>query len=408
MKSQNLILLLILAICVGLSSQMQAVVPAPDGGYPGGNTAEGQQALLTLTTGSYNTAVGYLSLRSNTTGKFNTAFGAGTLLVNMAARNTATGAGALLNNTTGSNTANGAFALFSNTTGYFNTAVGGGALLNNTEGSVNTAIGDSALLNNTTGINNTASGRSALHGNTTGHDNAADGVVALFNNTTGSNNIALGSMAGQNLTTGDYNIDIGNAGVAGEANTIRIGDDNQQGAAYIGGVYSRSVAGLEVVMDASTRLGTLASSRRFKNEIRAMDKASEAILALKPVTFRYKKEIDPQGIPQFGLVAEDVEKVNPDLVVRDKQGKPYSVRYNAVNAMLLNEFLKEHHRVEEQQATITQLKSAAAKQDVTISELKAGLGILAAQLKEQAAEIQKVSALVELSKSATKLADTKQ
>jgi hypothetical protein len=385
-----------------LPQRAQAVSPPPDGGYPGGNTAEGQSALLSLTTGGFNTAVGLLSLRSNTTGALNTAIGAGTLLANVGGpnadegvENTATGAGALLSNTTGSrNTADGALALFSNKTSFNNAAIGSEALFSNTTGGNNTAIGGGALFSNTTGDDNTASGLSALASSTTGGFNTAMGAGALLNNTIGSNNIALGADAGQNLTTGDYNIDIGNAGVAGEANTIRIGDDNQQGATYVGGVYSRSVAGLEVVMDASTRLGTLASSRRFKNEIRAMDKASEAILALKPVTFRYKKEIDPQGIPQFGLVAEDVEKVNPDLVVRDKEGKPYSVRYNAVNAMLLNEFLKEHRKVEELQATVAQQRKDF---QVAIAHEREEMQAAVARLNER---LQKVSVQLEASKPA--------
>ena len=171
-----------------------------------------------------------------------------------------------------------------------------------------------------------------------------------FNNTTGSNNIALGFNAGFNLTTGSNNIDIGNTGVAaGESNTIRIGTEGTQKATFIAGISGVTVAGgVGVIIDTNGHLGTVVSSARFKDEIKPMDKASEAILALQPVTFRYKKELDPDGIPQFGLVAEQVEKVNPDLVARDEQGKPYTVRYEAVNAMLLNEFLKEHRKVEEQ------------------------------------------------------------
>jgi Chaperone of endosialidase len=403
---------LVALVCFGLLPTMQAVSPAPDGDYPGGNTAEGQAALLSLTTGGFNTAVGFLSARSLTTGSFNTAVGAGTLLANTADQTTATGAGALLSNTTGGdNTADGAFTLFSNTTGHdgtgiglqalfsntvgsFNTAIGSEALLSNTTGSYNTAIGASSLIANTTGTGNTANGggalssnttgannmatdSSALGSNTTGNSNTATGDAALLNNTSGSNNIALGSVAGLNLTTGDYNIDIGNVGVAGEGHIIRIGDDNQ-GATFLAGVYGVSAAGLGVAMNSSGQLGTVASSRRFKKDIKAMEQASETILSLKPVTFRYKKEIDPAGTSQFGLVAEDVEKVNPDLVVRDNDGKPYSVRYEAVNAMLLNEFLKEH-------ATVQELKKE-------IAALKAGL--------------QKVSAHVELSKPAAQTALT--
>jgi trimeric autotransporter adhesin len=189
----------------------------------------------------------------------------------------------------------------------------------------------------------------------------------------------LGVGAGQNLTTGIRNIDIGNAGVAGEANTIRIGEQGTQTKTFVAGISGSPITGTSVVVNNNGRLGTVASSQRFKDDIKPINKASEAIHALKPVTFRYKKEVDPEGIPQFGLVAEEVEKVNPDLVVRDKEGKPYTVRYEAVNAMLLNEFLKEHRKVEKLEATVEGL---------------------AATVKEQAAQIQKVSAQLETSKSA--------
>jgi Chaperone of endosialidase len=347
-------------ICFALSPTVQAVVPAPDGGYPNFTTAEGTKALQNLTTGSANTAVGWFSLGSLTTGSFNTATGAGSLLFNTADDNTAFGAAALL----------------LNTTGFENTATGAVALLNNTTGDYNTANGYLALANNTNGEDNTATGDAALQSNTTGSVNTAIGGAALSGNTTGTGNIALGYLAGGNLTTGDYNIDIGNVGVVGDANTIRIGGDNQ-GATFIAGVYGVSVAGLGVAMNSSGQLGTVGSSRRFKKEIKPMGQASEAILALEPVTFHYKKEIDPSGTSQFGLVAEEVEKVNPDLVVRDKEGKPYSVRYDQVNAMLLNEFLKEHRKVEEQQNEID---------------------VLRAELKEQRALIQKVTDKVELAK----------
>ena len=221
-------------------------------------------------------------------------------------------------------------------------------------------------------------------------------------NTTGNKNIALGITAGQNLTTGDNNIDIGNGGVAAEANTIRIGDAAHT-RTFIAGISGANIGkGVVVEVDASGQLGARASSRRFKQEIKPMDKASEAILALKPVTFRYKKELDPEGTPQFGLVAEEVEKVNPDLVARDRDGKPYTVRYEAVNAMLLNEFLKEHkafieeqRKVQEQEAAITQLKqdfqSRLAHQQKQIEALTMGL--------------QKVSEQSRMSKPATQVAE---
>jgi Chaperone of endosialidase len=394
MNPRNLFPILILTACLGLSPKIQAVSPAPDGGYPGGNTAEGQNALLSLTIGGFNTAVGWSSLRSDTTGQLNTAVGAGTLFANTGDSNTAVGAGALLSNTIGiRNTANGAFTLFSNTTGIENMANGNQALFNNTSGSENTANGAFALYYNTTGHDNAANGQAALVNNTTGNDNTADGVTALDNNTTGSNNIAVGSTAGFNLTTGDFNIDIGNNGIAGEAFTIRIGDMEVQTRAFIAGIFAVPVAGTGVVVASDGQLGVAASSQRFKDEIKPMDEASEAILALKPITFRYKHEIDPKRIAQFGLVAEEVAKVNPDLVACDAKGEPYTVRYDAVNAMLLNEFLKEHRKVKEQGRKVQE-------QEATIAELKSGMKTLAATLNEHETQLQKVSAQIDLNKPA--------
>jgi len=358
----------------------QAVNPPPDGGYPGGNTAEGDNALFSLTTGTYNTAVGVFSLQSNTSGDFNTAIGAGTLLANTAGQNTATGAGALLSNTTGdSNTANGAFALFDNTTGGVNTAIGFATLGNNTTGSFNTAIGVNALLNNTGGGSNTATGYQALL-NTTGNHNTGAGWQALFSNTTGAGNTAIGYFALDGNTTGSNNIALGRfAGmnVTTANNVICIGSDgmNVNNGCFIGNIFNAtSSGGTAVLINTDGRLGTVTSSQRFKEHIKPMEQASEALYALKPVTFRYHKGIDPQGTPQFGLVAEDVEKVNPDLVVRDKEGKPYTVRYDQVNAMLLNEFLKAHQKMEEQGATI-------AKQQKQIEALTAGLQKMSAQFQ---------------------------
>jgi Chaperone of endosialidase len=222
------------------------------------------------------------------------------------------------------------------------------------------------------------------------YSNPTVGVNALLSNTTGSSNIALGFHAGGNLTTGNFNIDIGNFGVAGEANTIRIGAAGAQTKTFVAGIYNATVAkGLMVIVDSTGHLGTVGSSERFKDGIKPMDKASEAILALKPVTFHYKHELDPEGIPQFGLVAEQVEKVNPDLVARDDQGKIYTVRYEAVNAMLLNEFLKEHR-------TVQDLKSTAAKQEATIAKQQK-------QIEALTTGLQKVSAQVEVSKLAPQM-----
>jgi len=399
MKNRNIVFttLLLALACFGLSSPKAfGVVPAPDGGYPGGNTAEGQSALLSLTTGQYNTGIGIFSVLSLTDGNFCTGIGAGTLLANTADENTATGAGALFSNTTGEeNTANGTFALFSNTEGNQNTAVGDNALFSNTEAGFNTATGHSALFSNTTGSSNTAIGQSALFDNTTGDSNVAIGFLAL-SSSTGSNNIGLGAGAGFNVTSADNVICIGALG------------DNVSNRCYIGHIRGATVGngdGINVIVDSNGQLGTSNSSRRFKKDIKPMDQTSEAILALKPVTFHYKN-LDTkkaENTPQFGLIAEDVAEVNPDLVVLDPDGKPFTVRYDAVNAMLLNEFLKEHKKVEEQQTNIAQLNSEVASQAAIIAQQQKGMEVLTAQLKEQAAQIQKVNAQIEVSKPVTKV-----
>src|SRR4029077_12133718 len=220
------------------------------------------------------------------------------------------------------------------------------------------------LFNNTAGSFNTASGENALR-NDTGSSNTAMGIQALNNNTSGSNNTALGALASQNLTTGNNNIDIGSnvLGTAGESGKIRIGKQGTQNGTFIAGIFGVTMTGSPVVVNSSGKLGVSGtSSIRFKKAVKPMDKASEAILQLEPVTFRYKEEIDPDGIPQFGLVAEEVEKVNPDLITRDEEGKPATVRYEAVNAMLLNEFLKEHRKVEEQERLAKQQDTRLGQQ----------------------------------------------
>ena len=357
---------------VTLSPTVRAVDPPPDGGYPNGNTAEGEDALFSLTTGEANTASGFQTLFNNTTGNSNTANGWHALYDNTDGfANTASGVSALENNTIGSNnTATGNNALSFNTTGIWNTGTGFGALLLNSTGNNNTATGFDALFSNTTGGNNTATGVNALYSNTTGQGNTAIGISALLTNRAGSGNIALGESAGINLTGGDRNIDIGNKGVAGDGKTIRLGTNGTHKATFIAGISGVAVAGgVGVMINPNGQLGTVVSSERFKSEIRPMDKASEAILSLRPVTFRYKHELDPAGIPQFGLVAEQVEKVNPDLVAKDEQGKTYTVRYEAVNAMLLNEFLKEHRRVEKLEASLTRLEATVEAQAAQIQKV---------------------------------------
>jgi hypothetical protein len=357
-SSSRLALLLIPLVfaCFMLSHSVQAVSPTPDGLYPGANVAEGGTgALFSLTTGTNNTAVGNQTLFS----------------LRIGSQNTAVGAQALKANTTDLNTAVGFQALNFNVDGPGNTATGWRALFQNTSGSSNTAIGNSALYRNTTGVNNVAVGTVALTRNTTADGNTAVGVGAL-SHSRGGNNTALGFDAGINLTTGFDNIDIGNDGVAGEQSTIRIGNQLQL-ATYIAGISgANATGGNPVFITSDGKLGTIntPSSARFKDEIKPMDKASEAILALKPVTFRYKKELDPKAIPQFGLVAEEVEKVNPDLVKRDRDGNLQTVRYEAVNAMLLNEFLKARRQIDAQQKQIDALTAGLQKVSAQVEASK--------------------------------------
>ena len=367
-------------VCFALVQNTQAVSPPPDGGYPGGNTAEGQNALLSLTSGTFNTAVGFASLKSNTTGTVNTAIGVNALSLNTTGvNNTANGGNALYSNTTGDqNTASGIYALFGNTTGRINTANGAFALGGNKTGSSNTAIGWAALLNNSTGGGNTAIGETALVSNITGNSNTAVGVGALSGGG-GDFNTALGANAGGTILLGSNNIYIG-AGVVGplqESNTIHIGDnlptDPGSSACFIGGINGQTTtSGTAVFINSSGKLGTITSSARFKKDIKPMDSASEVILSLRPVTFHYRS--DTMNTPQFGLVAEEVARMDPALVLTDKEGKPYTVRYEQVNAMLLNEFLKEHRKVEE-------LEANAIRQQKQIDALTAGLQKVSAQLE---------------------------
>jgi trimeric autotransporter adhesin len=354
------------------------------------NTATGAFGLYSNTTGFYNTATGGAALYSNTTGGYNTATGLNALLFNTTDDNTATGAFALYSNTTGrDNTAAGLFALYSNTTGYYNTAGGSQALFSNT-GNDNTAAGAFALFSNH-GDENTATGYAALYSNISGSNNTATGFNALAGNTTGSTNIALGYQAGVNLTTGDNNIDIGNTGAAGESGVIRIGTTGTHTTTFIAGIRGVPIgSAIAVGVSPGGQLGVKGSSRRFKEAIKPMDKASEAILSLKPVTFHYKKAIDPGSVLQFGLVAEDVAKVNPDLVACDADGKPFTVRYDEINAMLLNEFLKEHKRIEEQQSKIDKQQAAIAREQKQIEALTAGLQKVSTQLELRKSEPQTV------------------
>jgi trimeric autotransporter adhesin len=344
MKPRILILIPILIIGLGVSPKAQALSPAPDGGYPGQNTAEGTTALLHLAGGTYNTALGWASLGFNVTGNYNTGVGAATLLNNTADSNTATGAGALLSNTSGfQNTANGAFALFSNTTN-----------------GANTANGAFALLNNTTGTSNTANGVGALQSNSTGSDNTAIGRLAGFN-ITGSGNVCIGE---------------GVLGVPGVDDGTYIRNVNTLTQNFSAGVNDYVTVRLS-----DGRLGHTAvvSSQRYKQDIKPLAATSQALYALKPVSFRLKKEFDPMQALGFGLIAEEVEKVDPALVYRNDKGQVESVRYEMVNAMLLNEFLNEHKKVE---------------------QLEGMIATLTATVKEQTAKIEKVSAQIEMTRPA--------
>ena len=382
MKTNTLFLILIpLLTCFASLRPAEAVDPPPGGDYPGGNAAEDLNTPFSPASGVHNTAVGDGALENNQ-GDNNTAAGYAALRRNIFGnQNTATGALALNNNDLGrENTANGFQALLINTRGSRNTATGERALERNSTGNNNTATGVSALFRNT-GDNNTAVGLEALQNNTTGDNNTAVGDGALNRNTTGRNNTAIGFRAGLNSTTGENNIYIGEnmLGVPGESNHTYVRNVN---------ITSVSGGGADTVtVDLGTGLiGHLSSSLRYKQNIKPMDNTSEALYRLRPVTFRYKKEIDRTQSPAFGLVAEEVAQVNPALVAHDANGQPESIHYEMVNAMLLNEFLKEHRKNKEQQATITDLKSTVAQQQKQIDALTVGL--------------QKVNAQLELSKSA--------
>ena len=444
-------------LCFSFSPAPNAfgVIPPPDGGYPRFNTAEGQNALFSLTTGIANTANGWYSLFSNTGGNLNTGVGAGTLLFNTGNDNTAIGAAALLFNTTGSDsTAVGTAALVNNTAGA-NTAIGAFALQANTTGGTlgtteglpvgpNTAVGSHALESNTISSGNTAVGYQALGSMVAGADfgngptdrgtstavgfqalasvngpsnelNDAFGYRALSNFADGYGNVAIGSRALIDLTNGFINVAVGpNAGsglTSGNGNVYigrPAGAPNEEFRTYIDNINSTSVSGGgtdTVTVNLMTGLlGHLSSSRRHKEEIKPMDNASETLYRLKPVTYRYKKEIDQTQILDYGLIAEDVAEIDPNLTACNKDGEIESVRYTAINAMLLNEFLKEHCTVEEQQATISELNSTVSEQASTISQLKKEMETVVVRLKEHDSRIQKVSDQVELRKPALQMA----
>jgi len=397
----------LLLVCFAFMPRVQAA--DPDTILPNGNTAEGSGVLVSLTSGVWNSGFGFEALNHDTAGKDNTATGVRALFSNTSgSNNTATGVYALYGNTTGwYNSAVGAYALSNNTTGTYNTANGYGALYRNATGSINTAVGFGALYRNTIGDVNTATGYQALNRNTIGTNNTANGVDALVSNTTGSINTAIGVSALLNNSTGNLNTALGGGAgnnVLTASNVICIGASGADvsNSCFIGNIYGGNEGGTisTVYINSNGQLGTQAppSSRRFKKEIKPMDHASEAVLALKPVTFHYKS--DAKDTPQFGLIAEEVAEVNPELVVHDDKGEIYTVRYEAVNAMLLNEFLKEHRRVQEQNRKIQQQEVTITELKSTVSQQQKGLQAVALRLEKQESLIEKVSAQIQTDKSA--------
>ena len=293
-------------------------------------------------TGNRNTAIGEEALRSNTSGSDNTALGAEACYGNTSAS---------------SNTCIGSFALGSNSTGQVNTAIGSGALPSNTTGDANSVLGVNAMDFNTTGSSNTAIGFQSLFSNTTGNYNTAVGANALSNATSGGSNIAVGRLAGSGITSGTNNIDIGNSAPGNESSTIRIG--NTQTRAFLAGVNGVTVSsGVAVYIDSNGQLGTVTSSRRFKEDVQGMGDVTADLMKLRPVTFHYKAPYDDGArLLQYGLIAEEVAKVLPDLVQYDKDGKPFTVRYNAVNAMLLDGYQRQQEKIQEQEARIQKLEA---------------------------------------------------
>ena len=344
------------------------------------NTAIGWQALQNNTLGDWNTAIGADALGDNTEGRFNTAIGVNAMWHNLTgSSNTATGVGALVGNTTGSsNTATGRLALHNNTTGNDNVAIGMAALDGNTTGLNNTAAGAYALFSNTEGMLNTATGQSALYSNITGSSNTAIGEESLWSNTTGSQNVAIGYRAGHAIT-GTLNIAIANEGVAGESNTMRIGNANLH-RSFVAGIrdVTTDVAdAVMVVIDSNGQLGTVSSSLRYKEDVNEMGEASGRLLDLKPVTFRYKEARGNGERPlEYGLIAEEVAQVFPDLVVFNSQGRPETVKYRLLSSLLLNELQKQHQQLNGQVAEIKELKEQMSELSEIINQMAGSVGYI--------------------------------
>lgn len=355
------------------------------------NTATGEGALFSNTTGFANTANGYSALFSNTTGSSNTADGASALYNNTTASyNTASGASALYSNTTGDhNTAIGTYALFYNTIGAFNTAVGFNALDSNTTGSFNTATGVGALSLNTAGYSNMASGYEALFYNSTGNFNTAIGTNSLYRNTTGTRNIALGYGAGYYISVGSNNIHIGNSGSSSDSRVIRIGTAGGQIRTFIAGISgSTASGGVQVFINSSGQLGTLTFSKRFKQDIHTLDSISNKLLKLRPVSFRYRQAAEDGTHPvQYGLIAEEVARVFPQLIEYDKQGKPFTIYYHLLTPLLLSELQKEHQQNVSQQAELASLKKRDMQQRAELASLKQQFVAQQQQQQQQAAQM---------------------
>lgn len=346
----------------GLSADSIQGASADDGFVGVGNTASGRDALLSNTSGSFNTSAGYQALSSNTTGTYNTAIGVASLYNNNGNFNTASGAGALNANTSGNNnSALGQNALLANTAGSGNTASGFQAISSNTTGNYNTGSGYEALLDNKSGAQNSAYGLYALHGNTRGDYNTGLGGYALYSNSAGSSNIALGYKAGFYPTAGTNNIHIGNLGAPSDTAVTKIGTQGTQSALYIAGASnavtvgaSQSVA--QIVVNTTTgQIGVQGSSERFKTAIEPMGASTEKLEQLRPVSFAYKSA--PDGARQYGLIAEEVAKVYPELVVRDAKGEVLSVRYDELAPMLLNVVQRQQQRLAEQDAKMAKLET---------------------------------------------------
>ena len=376
----------ILAVCLGTLGSMAAQAQ---------NTKYGAGALNSDTSGTGNSAFGYDPLYWNTTGSFNSAFGEGSLTQNSAGSyNTAEGAWSLYYNTTGSqntavgfeslqdntsgfgNTAFGAYSFFANTTGQHNTATGVYSFYSNATGNGNTATGGYSLYANTSGMGNTADGYYALYSNTTGFYNTACGTQSLFENTTGENNIGIGFNAGiDNASGNSYNIDIGNWGVYSDNGVIRIGTPGNQTTFYAAGVDGVAIGGpVPVYINSNGQLGTVNSSIRFKEDVHDMAAASDGLMRLRPVTYRYKQPYADDSKPiDFGLIAEEVAEVYPDLVVKGADGQIQTVQYQKLTPMLLNEVQKEHTLLEQQEATIEKLEKRLAALEAAQPSAKADI-----------------------------------